>query len=99
MWGKEMREYYIIATSTTDIIEIPNLKVFAGLQVRHGSSGLTRLSPFAALAEWPKGSLVVHGLPMKISSFPKPLQSSTVKPIGRLSLSVFPVVQTKLVER
>ena len=80
---------------------IPNLKVFEGLQVRHGSSCLsgTRLSPFAALVEWPKGSLVVHGLPMKITSFRKPLQSSTVKPIGRPSLSVFPVVQTKLAER
>lgn len=98
--GKEMGVDYLIATST-DIIEIPNLKVFEGLQVRHSSSGLsgTHLSPFVALVEWPIGSLVVHGLPMKIISFPMPFQSSTVKLIGRPSLSVFPVVQTKPAER
>lgn len=96
-----MRMYYIIKRDHRHH-RIPHLKVFAGLRVRHDVSSClsgTRLCPFLAATVWLKGLPVVLGLPMKISSFPKPLQSSTVKLIGRRSLSVSPVVRTKLVER
>ena len=96
-----MRADYIIC-ATTDIIEYRIRKSLQVCEPRHYSSCRSlapHLRPFVSVAEWLKGSSVVHGLLMRIISSPKLLQSSTVKLIGRLSLSMFPVVQTKLAER